>query len=375
MKKALFLTSSCFLLSWGNVGIAHPLGIEPEPSIQSTQETAEPKSAESEMTEPSTSDKPNRDSQGVSEPATGSAPMVDMGSGFQSKIVNEDVPVELLDRGARPRRKLRFRPEVGQVQRMKMQMTMSTDVKLNGRPMPAIAIPPIEFMGVSEITQVDRKGNAHMTFQYEQPTILESESENPLFGDIFRSILTRQFEQLADAKMKFVYDKRGQLKEMDFEFAGEADPMMEKLLKQLSGSTQQTSGVFPKKSVGIGAEWQAPQNIALQGMDVSQSITYKLLEMDEDQVTVGMEFAVEEGGSTFGDLVNTFPAPPGAEVDVSVFDISGDGTMTMNLNQLLATDMDLSTNIRVLMNMTHPDREDMAMEMDMTSLVTIIPEE
>lgn len=377
MKKALFLTSTCLLLGWGNVGVANPTAVDSEPSTQTQkvvskempQESAEPFSVEADQ--PQASPEPE-----VGESVGGhSAPMVDVGSPLQFKTVNDDIPVELVERGAQPRRKLRFRSEEGEIQRFKMQMTMTTDVKLNGRKMPAFAIPAIEMTGVAETTQVDRKGQTYMTFKYEEPKILEAENGTPFFGEIMKSVLQKQFKQLTGSQMNFVYDKRGQLKEMDIEFAGEPDPATAKLLKQFSGSAQQSSGVFPKKSVGVGAIWSAPQKISLQGMDLSQSITYELLEMTEEQVKVGMEFVFEDGSQSFGDLFNSFPVPEGAELDVSVFEMSGDGTMTMNLSQLLATDMDMTTDARVLMKMTSEDRPDMVMEMDMTSRVKIILEE
>ena len=110
------------------------------------------------------------------------------------------------------------------------------------------------------------------------------------------------------------------------------DPTVAQAMSQVSAQVGSVSLPFPAEPVGIGARWRGVSSAWASGIDVRQSYEYTLRERDADRVVLDVEYTQTAPRQQRAELPGV---PKGTKVEITKFRVSGTGSTTIGLSDLL----------------------------------------
>ncbi|MBC6455776.1 MAG: hypothetical protein GDA43_23475 [Hormoscilla sp. SP5CHS1] len=191
---------------------------------------------------------------------------------------NPGPQVKLLDRGAKPRQKLRFQPTANAKQTMTMTMKMDVVTLAEGQPWRQVKMPEIVMQAEMVITQVDANGDIHSEFTYTDAQIKPDPTVPP---DAIAGII----KKLVGISGSSIVDNRGQVKSTKLNLPEGFNPNTEQLFARMLKSFDQIASPVPAEAVGIGAKWQVSAAPKLNGINLTQQTTYELQLVQETSRT------------------------------------------------------------------------------------------
>jgi len=282
--------------------------------------------------EPAPEGKPD-DSAAAARPATSDPAHPDGSSAARVEMVRGAPPtVTLLAPGAAPKAALRWSPEVG-VQDS-IRLAMHTSLWFGGEPMPT---PPIVVDADVRVEAVTDAG-VELTYTVRGIRLGDGEADDP---SAVGSLLDGVGPMAAHVEM----DRSGVVRaghvDVPPSLAGPARKMVEEIVHAVA----QLQVPFPPETVGVGARWSAVSSVVQGGMELQQTATYELLERDGDAVKLGVTLGHK--------LINPTFAPPGMtglKAKVTMFQAGGDATVSLSTTQPLPTTMALAVKLKMAMD-------------------------
>jgi len=233
--------------------------------------------------------------------------------------------VELLEAGDEPRQELRFRPQVNAKQKATMTLQMDTDVSMAGQTMPKVDLPAITVALDTVVTKVEPNGNIHFKWSYSNVDVMHSTSLPPQVLETMRS----QMKKMIGTSGSFIINDRGQIQTAKFTSPQKSDPKFKQFSEQISNSADQMSSPLPQEAIGIGAKWRVTTTPSLSGMNVKQTITYELVNLQDNIATLNLWFEQHANPQKL-----TLPGiPNGATVTLKSLESKGDGRLMMQLDR------------------------------------------
>jgi len=191
--------------------------------------------------------------------------------------------VELLNAGAAPRQQLRFSPQVNHQQTLKMTLNMDVKTLLNGQDSVPFTSPAMVMVVQTDVTKVDTNGDIHLNFVYTDAAAIPGSGTPPVAVNAIDTYL----KTLVGLKQALVMDALGNAKQpLDFALPATLDPGSRQLLQQIADSFQQLTVPLPQGAVGIGAQWRATQSLNLNGIALTQTVLYEIVNLQGNAVTV-----------------------------------------------------------------------------------------
>jgi len=232
--------------------------------------------------------------------------------------------VKLLDRGAKPRQKLRFKPTANAKQTTTRTVKMGVVTLVEGQPWRQVKMPEIVMQAEMTIAQVDANGDIHSEFTYTDARIKPDPTMPP---DAIAGI-SEEIKKLVGVSGSAIVDNRGNVKSTKFNFPEGLNPNIEQLFARMSNSFDRFSSPVPEKAVGIGAKWEVSATPKLDGINITQQTTYELLNFQDNVAT--LKVAIQQQAPS-QDM--TSPGlPAGATVTMKSFQGQGTGQITMGLD-------------------------------------------
>ncbi len=280
-------------------------------------------------------------------------------------LIQNETPntLEVLDLGAEPRQELRFVPTIGDQQQTATTMMMSATVMMEGEELSAFVPPATTMIIDTEVTDINASGDIYVEFEYIDIQVEDLPDAMVETAEFMRS----QLEDLIGAEGMLVFDERGNIIEYSLEPIGDEDRPFNQSFQQLSESMQQFSNPFPEEAVGIGAIWQVPQVVNINGMEIRQITTYELVERNGTQIEL-VTRVEQDADLVMDDLM-------GLPVEITSMTSSGEGSSFFDLSQVMPISSEITSITNSVMEITAPEITasiDMQMIMEM-SIMAVDP--
>ncbi|MEM9217196.1 MAG: DUF6263 family protein [Cyanobacteria bacterium P01_F01_bin.150] len=275
-------------------------------------------------------------------------------------------PITLINRGAEPRRILQMQPEVNSQQQSVTTMDMMGTMNLSGVSRPLPEVPTTQMVIQTDVVNIDDDGNRYIEFEYTDVSIGNSTELPPEAVDAMRSQLS-SLEGLAGS---WVLNEQGHLSQFTMEPPEGLPTIIGQNLEQMMDSVQQMSAPFPQDAIGIGAQWQMPYGLSMNGIEMTGTATYELVGVEGDRITLSTSVTQQSSASNFTGL----GLPENIEMTMQQMDASGQGTIEIDLNEVMPIYSDMSLSSDSLFTIKHQDLE-MPVSMNMLMNMSIISDE
>jgi hypothetical protein len=192
--------------------------------------------------------------------------------------------VHLLDAGAEPRRELQLDLAAGSTELARMDVEMSQST--GGVPATALSLGMDIDVTVAEVTEDGYAfdltyGAAEVGSDELPPELVEQ--------------LQAGMSQVQGLRGHLRTSRNGEPQGGSLEPPAGADPAVEAQLGDLSTQMQQITGAFPREAVGVGARWQAVNDLDSTGVAMRQVATYTLRSLDGDDYVMDVEVTQSAG--------------------------------------------------------------------------------
>lgn len=212
--------------------------------------------------------------------------------------------VEVADTGSGDKRLLEIDVEVGHRETTTLTVTQSIDAGTS-----PVDAPEVTITLETEVTGVD-DDRVELTQAYRSIDVSGD--------DATAAQVESTLQPLIGLEGTIVLARSGAVIESDFEAPDDLDETVRSTFEQLEEQAGALSAAFPEEEIGVGAEWTAVSDLELSGIEVEQTTTYTLEELDGDDYRLSARieqdfepgeadgFEVVEGtGSTTGSFEGT----------------------------------------------------------------------
>lgn len=257
----------------------------------------------------------------------------------------------MLSRGVEPRRKLRYRPSVGDETVMKFSMSGAMSMASFGMRMFARKLDSSATIRV-RVVDVDDRGNIDLELTIETMDMPDYSG----FGGGQRPDPTGWMGTAT-------IDNRGVVLRSDLPFLEDNE-----LVRDMVTLTDYFM-VFPKEAVGVGAGWETELSILRNGLtqDIVERST--LIELSADAGTVVLDQRVNTPSQT----VPEFAFTPGQVFETEAFTSTGAGQTRFTPNRVLPIESETSFNFESSMNIRRPEQIQ-PVTMSMTAMIRVSTE-
>ena len=245
--------------------------------------------------------------------------------------------IQLLNPGAEPRQPLRLKPKLDVKKTTTMAVKMEMGVSTADRTMNVNKVPTMVLTIDTKATKIDANGDIHYDFSYANADIAGDDPNLPTTAlDAMRSAI----KKMVGLKGSFIMDSRGANKGGDFILPEGADNNLKQMVQNMSKSLQQLASPLPAEAVGKGAKWRIsfPSNVS--GMNLNQTATYELMDLQDGVAT--LKTTVEQQANPQNLTLPQLPA--GSTMALKSFASQGQGEVIMRLDQLMPVRSVVSIN-------------------------------
>ncbi|GEM_PF-5412103 len=279
-----------------------------------------------------------------------------------ARIPDEGVLLEVTNTGAKPRQALRYHPQVGQKESVRMRMLMAMEMSIAGESAGRMALPAMILdmeMEVTEVAGREIQYNAAVT----QATV-DRNTDTAGFPPQVLVELETSLQPLEGMRGYARITDRGESLKADFQLPPDAPPDLAKQMASFSDSAENLAAPVPKEAVGVGATWSVFSKLDSSGFKIVQRADYLLADIQDNVVT--LEVAISQQPLEANPQMDSLP--PGAEMEMVRFTSDGTGQSVLDLGHLvpsasLAT-VDMDFAFKILSEGQQIDAE-MAMSMTM----------
>lgn len=249
-------------------------------------------------------------------------------------------PISVLNPGAEPRQILKFNPVVNSQQQSVMRMDMQGTMNTSGFTQTLPPMPTTQFTLSTEVDRIDEAGNRYIDFEYTDVSVADSDTLPPEAIEAMRS----QLQQMEGLSGSWMINEQGYLSQFAMTPPENMSGPMAQSLQQMTDSMQQMSAPLPTEAIGIGAQWQMPYDLSMNGIDMSGVATYELVSIEGDRITLNTSVTQQGNASTLTGL----GLPENMNMSVQQLDSSGQGIIEIDLNQVMPTygDISMTSNSR-----------------------------
>jgi hypothetical protein len=253
-----------------------------------------------------------------------------------------DAPVvRLLDAGAEPRTRLRYRLAGPQTEDMTttMNTTMATSFG-PGMPAAEMATPAVRML-MSVTAAPAGKGELTSSMQVLQSDAVDAPGVLPGLAEKMGTELRKLVGMTVQSRLT----TRGALIKAETSLPPDAPASARGTAESMEGSLGRSS-VLPAEPVGVGARWETETQLHQNGMELRQTSRFRVRELAGTRVGLDLEIEVTGGAQEI-----KLPSGNGATAQLESLHGSGSGTLDLDLGSVVArrghTDLDSQLAMRI----------------------------
>ena len=244
-------------------------------------------------------------------------------------LPDEGVLLELTSVGEEPRKDLRYTPEVGQKETVRMRMLMAMEMSIGGQGAGRMALPAMVLDMDMEVLEV-AEGEILYSAAVTQAAVDRDDASADFPPEVLADIEAGLAPLVGMSGSARVTD-RGEAVEADFQLPPDAPAELAQQVSSFSDSAENMAAPVPAEPVGVGATWSTYSKLDSNGFKIVQRADYVLADLGEDQITLEVTFTQQplEANPQMDSL------PPGAEMEMVRFTSTGTGQSVLDLNRLV----------------------------------------
>jgi hypothetical protein len=255
---------------------------------------------------------------------------------IQPTTPTSSTKLEVVDLGVEPRRELKFSPRANSKQTVTMTMDMSMAMTMGETPIPKTPIPKVVMKIDAIVKAIDAAGNIQCSFVYTDIQAIASPDISP---EVLAA-MKKSFKSMTGIKLDVVISSNGQIISKKLILPKNIDPMIKTTLEQFDRSIEQLSTQLPPGKLGLGAKWKMNNTIKAAGIELVQSSTAEIVEINDTGITVKTHITQSAPPQN---LVVPETAASGVKSKLMSLTSSGDGTYVMKFDSLLPVTGKIST--------------------------------
>ena len=269
-------------------------------------------------------------------------------------------PITVISTGMEPRQILQVRPTVNSQQESVMTLDIMGTMTAEGRTQPLAQLPTTEMVMKTDVVRLDEDGNRYIEFEYTEVTIGDTPGLPPEMNEAIQA----QLSQLEGLSGRWVINEQGYISQFTMTPPETTLVTIRQNIQQMMDSLQQMSAPFPTEAIGVGAQWQRPYQMSMNGVDMSGVAIYELVSVEGDRITLNTAVIQEGTAATFSAL----PLPANVELSMQHMDSSGQGIIEMDLTEVMpiVSDMNLTSDSHFTIKV-----QDVEMPVSMNMLVNL----
>ena len=250
--------------------------------------------------------------------------------------------VKLLEAGAEPRQVLRLHPKPDDKQTLGLTMKMEVDTKIGEMQAPAAKLPAMTL--TMEVTVKTLAANGDIAYEsvMSDASVAEDPDVMPVVAEAMKSSLSTVKGMSSAGAMS----NRGLTKQANIKMPAGGNPQTQQTIDQLKDSFSQVSLPLPEEAVGLGGKWEAKTSVKSQGMAINQTVTYELVSIEGERITVKSKMA-----QTAPNQKVESPMMPALKLDLKKMVGTGTGELTLDLAHLLPAQGTLESHSELSMEM------------------------
>ncbi len=201
---------------------------------------------------------------------------------------------------------------------------------IDGSPRNDSNTPPIRIPIDASVEAVSAKGDASVSTNYGDPTVVDDGSLDANYRALMESALTA----LDGVTTTATVTPRNEWRDPQVSGTEQLDSTSAQLTEQLGSQLGYFTVVFPPEAVGVGGRWRTTTSLTAAGIDVVQTYDYTLRARQVNAVTIDVEYVQTAPRQR----VSLPGVPKTARVDLTRYRVTGRGTVTIDLASVLPTD-------------------------------------
>lgn len=260
--------------------------------------------------------------------------------------------LKLINAGSGEKITLRAQPKAGTSETMQMVMDMSMVMDMGGMGRMPQDLPAMTMMMKADIEKVT-KDDITYTFELTE-TSVAADGADPMII----AAMEPELKKMVGTKGRVVVSSTGMTKSAELTPPPGASPDQ---FANMQKSMQHASAPFPVEPVGVGAVWEVNQNVAENGLSLTQTVTYTVKEIAGDKVTLATALVQKADNQK----VAAPGMPPGTSANLDSLESTGAGETVIDMNHLFPTKGGLKHEMKTRMTIS-AEGQTMNMGMDMT---------
>jgi hypothetical protein len=266
--------------------------------------------------------------------------------------------MKLLEPGSEPRQSLRLHFAAGDKQSIALSLKMNMAMQSPDMPIPPMKMPAIIMPMDLTIQNVAPDGTATYQLVAGDVTVASEPDSMPQIVDMMKASLSA----VKGLTTIGTITSRAENRIVEVRMLEKADAQLTQTLQQLKDSLANVSTPLPDEPVGPGAKWQVHLPIKTQGMTVDQTMTYELVSVEGEHVTI----RVALGQSAAAQKIEN-AAMPGISVDLTRMSGSGTGQIVLDLGRVMPVQANIESTVEMAMSIpVGGQKHDMSMNSDVT---------
>jgi hypothetical protein len=242
--------------------------------------------------------------------------------------------VEVTERGAEPRKELRYRPTIGQVERIELSMNIALTTTMDGQEGPPMELPTVTTIWLQTPRQITGDGKIQYDIDYESVKVDPS--------DPSAAQLEQFFAPLTHVTGIGEMTERGEQVRLDLSAPADAHDAAASQIDTMRMQMRNLGVIFPQEAIGEGAAWVVTMPVDIDGVQVEQKTTYTLQSSDDETVRLAM--AVDQ---TAPQQKLSPPGMPPESASVERFSGTGEGEIRLEPGRLVPAQSTQSGSITV----------------------------
>ena len=265
-------------------------------------------------------------------------------------------PVKLLEAGSEPRVTLRLHPTIGDKQTLGINMKMGMGISAAGKIMPAMDLPAFVMNMTESVKDVAANGDTSFDMVFDNASVATDTNAPPTVVAAMKTSLAGINGMAGTGKIS----NHGVNLGVQIQAPPGTDPQISQAIDQMKETFSTSSTPLPDEAVGPGAKWEYKTRITTQGMTMSQTITFELVSVDGDRVTLRSTISQNAANQKIQN-----PAMPGLNVDLVKLVGSGTGDTVLDLAHILPVSASITESTGISMDMVvGQQKQPMTMNMD-----------
>ena len=277
-------------------------------------------------------------------------------AGAAKKPAAPEHGVKLIEPGAEPRQKLRYKFVVGRTDRLEMTTTSSMKMAMGGQAADVPSPPAVRVVAALTVKEVTADGSAKRALVLEDVGLMPG----PGLSKEQRDQAEKNLSALEKLTGRDRVDARGFVRQVELDASKIDNPALKQALAAMQQTFDQMGAPFPEEEIGVGAKWQVRTKLEQMGIKLTQTAVYELsaLTGDTGKIKLKLEQTAPGGNMELPGL------PAGATAKLVGMKGSGKGELEFDLGRSIPKGrIDTKSEVKVQVSMGS-EKQEMSTKME-----------